>query len=187
MKTPGKILLAIAAVWIVVGGTVKWSRSQRVTPESLMTYVEKNPLSGLPPTAREKVIDRVAGQINALDFSQREELRKKQVDRTFFQQLTAEERRRFLELTLPEGFRQLMLSLNAMSPEKRRKLVDRALQDMKEADPEARGQVDRVDRADVEKIAAMGMEAFYSDASAEVKLDFAPVIERLQQATKGFR
>lgn len=184
MKTPAKILLALAVVWLVVGVTVKWSRSVRVTAASVTTYIDENPLADLSATAREKVIDGVVAQINALDFEQREHLRKERIDRKFFQQLTDGERQEFLDRTLPEGFRQLMLSLNKMSPEKRRKLVNRALSDIKDGDPAAG---DPVDRAEAEKFVALGMEAFYSEASAEVKLDFAPVIERLQQASKGFR
>lgn len=184
MKTHWKIIAAIAGVWIVVGLTVKWSRSAKPTVESVTTLIAKSPIASLAPAAREKLIARVAVQINALDFDQREKLRKERIDRSFYKQLTEEERRRFLDLTLPEGFRQLMLSLNKMTPEKRQKIVDRALSDIRDGDP-AMG--DPVDRADAEKFVAQGMEAFYSEASAEVKLDFAPVIERLQQASKGFR
>jgi len=184
MRISWKIIAAIAVVWIVVGITVKWSRSAKPTVESVTALMDKNPIANLAPTAREKMIDQVAAQINALDFEQREKLRKARVDRSFYKQLTEEERRRFLDLTLPEGFRQLMLSLNKMTPEKRQKIVDRALSDIRDGDPDV---VDPVDRADAEKFVAQGMEAFYSEASAEVKLDFAPVIERLQQASKGFR
>lgn len=184
MKTPWKIVLAIAMVWIVVGITVKWSRSAKPTVESVTALIDQNSISDLAPTAREKLIGRVAAQINALDFEQREKLRKERIDRSFFKQLTEEERRRFLDLTLPEGFRQLMLSLNKMTPEKRQKIVDRALSDIKDGDPEG---MDPVAQADAEKFVAQGLEAFYSEASADVKLDFAPVIERLQQASKGFR
>ncbi len=184
IRIPWKIVAAIAAVWIVAGLAILWSRAARATPESVANFITKNPIANLVPAGREKIIDQVAAQINALDFEQREKLRKERVDRIFFKQMTKDERRRFLDQTLPEGFRQLMISFNKMSPERRKKAVERAMNDLEEGSPEEFG---KIDRAEAQKFVSEGMEAFYSEANAEVKLDFAPVIERLQRASQGLR
>jgi len=172
----------LAAVWLVAGGIILVTKALRPTPESLVAYVRRHPLEGLSPGERTKVLDRVAAQLNALDFDQREQLRKLRGDRQFFSQLSPEERNHFVDLTLPEGFRQLMIALNKMKPEQRKKIVQRALDDIEKQNPELN---DRLDRADVQKVLSQGMDSFYQNASVEVKLDFAPVIERIQQVTQS--
>lgn len=179
-----RILLLLALVWAVAGGVIFWMRAARPTPASLSAYIDRHPLETLSSSERARVIDRVADQLNRLNFDQRQELRKARSDRRFFEQMTEEERARFLDRTLPEGFRQLMLALNRMNPEQRKKIVQRALDDLEKESPELR---ERIDRDAARRMIAQGMDSFYQEASADVKLDFAPVIEELQRATQGLR
>ena len=141
-------------------------------------------MEGLDPAGRMAVVERVADQVVRLNFEGRQQLRTTLADRSFFELLTPEERTRFIELTLPEGFRQLMEALNKMQPAARQKLVNRALEDIERDSPEIAG---RIDDEQARKILGEGLSAFYEDASADVKLDFAPVIEKLQQSTQSLR
>ena len=184
MRIPWRVIGIFAAVWVVAAVVILWARAARPTPASLAAYIDKNPIADLAPAQRAKVIERVAAQLNKLNFDQRQELRKTRDDRRLFEQMTEEERRRVLDLTLPEGFRQLMLALNKMDPEKRKKLVQRALDDIEKDNPEVN---ERIDRVEVQKMLSQGMDSFYSEASADVKLDFAPVIEQIQRATQNMR
>ena len=59
-----------------------------------------------------------------------------------------------------------------------------ALDDLEKDTPEIN---DRIDKAAAQKMISQGMDSFYQEASTEVKLDFAPVIEQLQRATQGLR
>ncbi len=179
-----RVMGIFAAVWLLAALVIFWARASRPTPASLAAYIDKNPLADLTPAKRTEVIDRAAAQLNKLDVEQRQELRKTRNDRRFFEQMTEDERKRFLDLTLPEGFRQLMLALNKMDPAKRKKIVERVLDDIEKDNPEAH---ERINRAEVQKMIAQGMDSFYSEASADVKLDFAPVIEQLQRATQKMR
>lgn len=179
-----KFGVLLAAIWIAAGVVILVSRSARVTPESLAAYINAHPLENLSPAERAKVVSNVAGRLNKLNFDQRQQLRKTQIDRRLFEQMTPEEQRGFLDQTLPEGFRQLMIALNKMDPEKRGKIVRRALDDLEKETPE----IDRrVDREMVQKMIAQGMDSYYSEASADVKLDFAPVIEKLQRNIQNMR
>jgi hypothetical protein len=179
-----KAAAVLAAVWVVAGGVILWSRAVRPTAESVSTYLAKNPLADLAPEKRAEVLARAADQLNRLNFEERQKLRELRRDREFFEQLTPAERREFLERTLPEGFRQLMLALNKMEPEARKKIVNRVLENLERDSPEVAG---RIGEADAQKVIAEGLESFYEDASADVKLDFAPVIEQLQRATQNLR
>lgn len=184
MRGTWRIIILLVLVWAIAGGVIFWMRASRPTPASLAAYINGHSLEGLAAADRAKTIDRVADQLNRLNFDQRQELRKSKVDRRFFEQMTEEERKRFLDLTLPEGFRQLMLALNKMNPEQRKKIVQRALDDIAKDTPEIN---DRIDKQAVQKMISQGMDSFYQEASADVKLDFAPVIEELQRATQGLR
>ncbi|MEX1119171.1 MAG: hypothetical protein WEB60_10315 [Terrimicrobiaceae bacterium] len=174
----------LLVVWGIAAGVILYSRAARPTAESLSAYLDNNSLAGLPESKRAGVIAKVAGQLNRLDFEERQELRKLRTERTFFEQMTDAERRDFLEQTLPEGFRQMMLALNKMSPEERKKIVNRVLDDIERDSPEI---AERIDNTDAQKVISEGLGSFYEEASAEVKMDFAPVIERLQRATQGMR
>jgi len=171
-------------IWAVAWGVIYWSRAARPTAQSVMAYMDVQQLESLDPGEREQVIREVAGQLNTLDFKEREELRKLRGDRAFFEQLTTEERGTFLELTLPQGFRELMKALNVMSPAQRKGIVSRAMRNVERENPDM---ADRFTDSDMAKIVSSGLEAFYEDANADVKLEFAPVIERLQRATQGLR
>lgn len=181
-----KVAGVLALVWVVAVGLIYWSRSSRPTPQSLSTYMEEQSVAmqSLAPAERGRVLRKVADQLNRLEFKDREELRKLRKDREFFRQLTPEERKEFLELTLPQGFRELMKALNAMSPDERKKIVRRALRGIERDNPELS---DRFNEKDAAQVVSRGLEAFYEDANAEVKLDFAPVIERLQRASQNLR
>lgn len=184
MRFSWRVIGAFAAIWIVAATVIFWTRSVRPTPATVAAYIDKNSLTDLAPEARAEVINHVAEQLNKLNFDERQDLRKTQADRRLFKQMTEEERKRFLDLTLPEGFRQLMLALNKMEPSRRQKFVQRALDDLEKDQP---GAGERLNQEEVRKMLSKGMESFYSEANADVKMDFAPVIERLQQATQNMR
>ena len=180
MKIALRALLVIAGIWLVAGGIAWLARSAKPTPASLERYVAAHPLADRPAPERALVIEKVAGQLNRLTFEDRRAFRQEHGMDAFFKSLTPDEQSRFLDLTLPEGFRQLMQALNAMKPEQRKKIVDRALQNI-EAGRE-RGDRPPIDSAQQQKIIDQGMNAFYQDANADVKLDFAPVIEQMQRS-----
>lgn len=179
-----RVLLPVLLLWIVAGGVILWTRAVRPTPEKLAAYMESHPIGAAGEGERESILLRVAGDLNRLDFEQRRELRADGELRKFFESLRPDERSRFLDLTLPEGFRQMMLALNKMDPARRKKLVDRALEDLRSASPEL---AERVNEEEVRKILAEGVGSFYEQASAEVKMEFAPVLEELQRNVQRLR
>lgn len=184
MPAWAKALLVLLVVWLVAAVIIGLARSQRPSGEALVAYIETHPLTDLEGAEREKVIANVVRQLNRLDFEERRILREGGADRRLFEQMNDEERREFLEATLPEGFRQLMLALNKMEAQERQRIVRRALEDLERDNPEMAG---RWDDENARKLLSQGLDSFYEEASAEVKLDFAPVIERIQRATQNLR
>lgn len=179
-----KAALVLAAVWAIAAGAIYWARSAKVTPESLTKYVEKHPIETKTGGARETVIEKVADQMNALGYEERREFRLGRKLDGFFQGLTPEEQGRFLDLTLPTGFKQMMESLNKMDPQQRKRFVERALKDMQR---DAERPPDEKLDANARKMIEQGFKSFYTEASADVKMDVAPLVEQIQKNLQGLR
>jgi hypothetical protein len=174
-----KAVILLAAIWLVAGGVIWWARATKPTPERLLAYIEKHPLEGKSTGDRFRAIDAVADQLNALSYEQRRQIRGRRNLDHFFRGLTPEEQSRFLDRTLPKGFKQMMEAFNQMTPERRRKFVEKTLAEMKSQEGDERPP--GVDDKNVEKIISEGLKSFYTDASADVKMDFAPLIEQMQK------
>jgi basic membrane lipoprotein Med (substrate-binding protein (PBP1-ABC) superfamily) len=174
-----KLLLILAAIWLVAGGAMFLARRAKATPETLVAYVQAHPLEGKSSADRARIIEKTAQQLNELGYEERQQFRMGRKLGDFTRALTPAERDRFLDLTLPTGFKQMMESLNNMTPEKRQRFVEKALEDMKKREGE-RPPNEELD-ATGRKIIEQGFKSFYSEASAEVKMDVAPLIEQLQK------
>ena len=183
-----KAALLLAVVWAVVGGTMWFARNQKVTPEKLMAYVESHPVEGKSPADRSRTMEGVAKQLNRLTYEERREVRLSRRLDKFFRTLNPDEQSRFLDLTLPEGFRQMMEALNKMTPEKRKVFVDKTLQELRKQEGEMPEEArDRFENdGNAQKIIDQGLKSFYSEASAETKMDLAPIIEQMQRNLQNF-
>lgn len=190
MKRFLQLLGAAAAIWLIVAAGIYWSRSLRPTPEKISDYLTASGnLNSLSADKRAALIDRVTTDLNRLDIEQRQKLRRGQNPfDDFFTQLTPPERSNFLDRTLPEGFKQMMLAFNKMKPEQRQRIIRRALDDLDKTEAEGMRPVDRaLETEQTQKIINQGLESFYNDANADVKMEMAPVIERLQKVMQNFR
>jgi hypothetical protein len=179
-----KAVLILVAIWAVAGGTIFWARSAKVTPGSLMHYLETHSIESKVGSARRKIIEDTAAQMNALGYEERREIRMSKKLDGFFKALVPEEQARFLDLTLPTGFKQMMESLNKMEPAQRKRFVERSLKDMqRDGENPPDGELD----ANARKIIDQGFKSFYSEANADVKMDVAPLIEQLQKNLQSLR
>lgn len=177
MKYWLKIGLVLCAIWAVATGVIYWARSAKPTPESVAAYIKAHPMDSA--SDRNKELMRVADMMNHLSMDERRDLRKQGVSEDFFKSLTPDEQSAFLDATLPVGFKQMMDAFNKMDPAKRKEFVQNTLARMREheGDQPPRGMDDK----NVQKIVDQGLHSFYSDASADTKLDLAPLIEQMQK------
>lgn len=180
-----KAILLLLAVWLVAGGAIWWSKTNKPTPESLAAYVEKLNVANAPSAQRAKEMEKIAKQLNTLTYQQRREVRMNRKLDKFFRQLSPEEQVRFLDLTLPEGFKQMMEALNKMEPQRRKQFVNRALKDLQDEEGETPARLDQTQHA--QKIVEQGLKSFYSEASIETKMDLAPLIEQFQHNLQSLR
>jgi len=172
-----RIALALLVVWVAAGTGIYLLKKSTPTAESVASLMDDQSLEGRSEAERRSAIEQVADRLDRLEFEERQKLRQTRAPERYYQAMTDEERLYFLDRTLPAGFRQMMDAFNKMEPAKRKQLVKRVLDDM-ERDEDRRPP--DLNEAMTQKIVDQGLRSFYNDASAETKLDLAPVIERMQ-------
>jgi hypothetical protein len=105
--------------------------------------------------------------------------------------LTEEERLQLFERTLPQGMNELMAALNKMSPEQRKRWVQRGQQELQEASDRmaAGGNVSggRVSEEVAQRITQQGFQSYLENASSETKMDLAPLMEQIQLNLQGLK
>ena len=177
-----KVTAALVLVWLVIAGAIWIVRRNRPTPERIAEFVAANSLEGKEPGDRAKLIEAVAGKVNRLDYEQRRELDKQRKLMTFWVSLNDQEKSRYLDLVLPSGFKQMMENFNKMEPSKRKRMVEKAVEELRArgGDPEGR----RLNDPQFRKIVDQGLKSFYSDATIDAKMDALPFLEALEQSVK---
>ena len=178
LKTTGAIVLT----WIVAAGIIHFARASKPTAQSITDYIRREDITAKNNAQRARMIVRVEDMLNRISFDERQQLQRQGVTRDFVRTLTPDEQSAFLDATLPAGFKQWMESFNKMDPERRKRIVDRALAEMKKHEGEAPRNID--DKL-TQKVVDQGLHSFYSDANADVKLDLAPLIEQMQKNLQG--
>jgi hypothetical protein len=180
----------ILLIWLIAGAGMKISKGQQPTVEKVAAHVEQP----LPPVtmveARAEYIDRLARQVNGLDFENRRQLGMRRVLDDTFSAMTIDERNRFLDETLPQGFEQIIERFNRMEPVERQAAVERAMADLQALESGAgtddiRRTRERLEDGTLKRVIGEGFEAYLQNASAETKLDLAPLIEQIQRNMQG--
>jgi hypothetical protein len=134
--------------------------------------------------------------LNALTLEERRALRLDHAAYEWFRQMTEEEKGAFLEATMPTGFKQTIAAFENLPSDKRQRVVDQAMKQMREAREKmaATGQPPPQDTNGMalsqdlqDKVATMGLESFYSQSSAETKAELAPLLEEMQRTMESGR
>jgi hypothetical protein len=157
--------------------------------------VDINKLSG---AARAKAIRDLEAMMNALSSEERQKARFERAARSWFDEMTEDEKAEFIEATMPSGFKQMLTSFEQLPEDKRRRTVNDALRRIKEErDQLAAGQpggnpndpnAPPVLSPELEaKVRSIGLKAFYSQASAQSKAELAPLLEELQKSMQNGR
>jgi hypothetical protein len=186
-------LSSLVLIWAAVGAVMRATEKHTSTPEKVNALMATAPWLDGPPVAdeaRKKYIDEIIANVNHLDFEQRHTMREqgRDIGQRFFDSLSKEERARFLEETIEQHFRSVMKAFNQMPREERQRLVRQSMADMNRDQPDGRNmdRLKRDDEAVYERVVEKGLGAYYEDASAETKMDLAPLMEQMQQRLRGF-
>jgi hypothetical protein len=181
---------SLAVIWMAVFAGYKLAGRAEVTPEKVRAYAGSIDLDHLSAADRAAAIRQMAAMLNALTLDERRSLRLERL--AWFEKMTEEEKGEFLEATLPTGFKQMLNAFEDMPPDKRKHVVDQAVQRMKEAraiDGESPPDTNSVVLSPElqNKVTTIGLKSFYSQSSAQTKADLAPLLEEMQRSMEGGR
>lgn len=191
-------LVAVLVVWGLVAGIRGLAGQRRVTAEKLEAAIAATDFedwsgrTGLPPGTtterRDAQLREIADLVNRLDFAEREKTREQRTGEKFFERLADPEKERFIDLTIEESMSTFMQALDALPPGERRKFVEDGLREIEDGRTEEEMRRARQLSEDLlARISTEGMKAYFEDASAETKLDLAPLMEAMDEVMKGMR
>ena len=185
------VLLAVillVVIWVVAIAGYQIAKNARVTPEKVRAYAASVDFSHLSAAERAAAIQKLAAMLNALSLEERRRLRLERL--AWFEKMTEAEKGEFLDATLPTGFKQMLNAFEDMPPDKRQRVVDQALKQMKDARGQAAsgGANGAGLSAELqEKVTKIGLKSFYSQSSAQTKAEMAPLLEEMQRAMESGR
>lgn len=191
-----KAILALVLVWGGVWGVRSWAGARKVTAErvdreiSSAGFEDWSAGGGKADEAseREKEIRKIAGMINRLDFQEREKNRGNRTGEEFYRKLSPEERTLFVDLTVMESMSRFMEALDGLKPAERKRFVKQALKEIEEGKTaEEMARAEALGDNLLDRISEEGMRAYFSKASADTKLDLAPLMEAMNEVMQGMR
>lgn len=183
----------LLVVWALAFAGYKIAQHIKVTPEKVLAYSASLDFSRLSGAERAAALQKLADMFNVLSLEERRRLRLERM--AWFAAMTEAEKSKFLEATLPTGFKQMLNAFEEMPPDKRQRVVDQAVKQLKDArenlaaggpaptgtntvalSPELQGQVTKI-----------GLKSFYSQSSAQTKAEMAPLLEEMQRTMESGR
>ena len=190
--------LAVLAIWAVAVIGYQLAKNSRMTAEKLKTYIASVDLSKISGDARAKAIRKLADMLNALSLDERRKARLDRLTGGWLEQMSEDEKAAFIEATMPTGFKQMLDSFEQLPEDKRRKTIDDALRQLRdarnrmenssgEAAPEGTNAPPPLSPELQAKIRTIGLKTFYSQSSAQTKAELAPVLEELQRVMESGR
>lgn len=191
-----KGLAVLALVWVVVFAVRSFAASKKITAESINREVRElkfedwseNPGAGAAVKEREKEVRRIADMVNRLDFAEREKNRQNRAGEDFFRKLSMGEKNLFIDLTIVESMSRFMEALDQMPEEQRKSFVEKGLKEIHEGrTAEEMERAREMDESLLTKISEEGMRAYFDKASADTKLDLAPLMEAMNEVMQGLR
>ena len=191
-------LVACVLIWLVTLGAQSLFGGLKPSAEKLQAQVREanfadwSEVEQLPDTAearlRDEQLREIAGTLNALDFREREKLRDVGGDRQFFDRLAKPEQLLFYELTYAEAIKRMMEALDGLPAEERKRFVEKGLQEIE--DGVAQEDLARMKELGddlLERATEEGFKEYMQTASAETKMDLAPLMEAMNETMQGLR
>lgn len=189
--------VALVVIWLVAATGYVIAHNSRMTAEKVRTYVDSIDLSKLTGKAREDALRELARRLNALSPEERRRARLEETAWKWFEQMTEEEKGQFIEATMPTGFKQMLTAFEQLPEDRRRKAIEDSLRRLKEEQAKLQAGDPSFSPVDPkgpqlspelqDKVRTIGLNAFYSQSSAQTKAELAPVLEELQRTMESGR
>ena len=187
-------LLVIATLWLAVWGVSGWASDRKATADRVAEMIEESNFDDWSSEmsdagdadGRRGRLEQIAEVFNRLDLRERERLQDSRAGLKLFQRLNPSERIYFLELTLTKSMERMMEAFDKMDPKERQRLVEKSLRDMEGQGGEDLVRLKEEDPEVIDRIVKEGLAAYYQNASAETKMDLAPLMDAFGEMLNGF-
>ena len=189
-------LVALVVIWLVAIVGYKIAQNATVTPAKVRAYTESVEFGHLAAADRAAAIQKLARMLNALSLEERQGLRLDRSAYKWFEKMSEAEKGTFLEATMTTGFKQMLTAFEDMPADKRQRVIEQSLKQMKEASAKlaASGQAPPQNPNSVvlspelqERVTKIGLQSFYSQSSAQTKAELAPLLEEMQRMMESGR
>lgn len=191
-----KGIAALVLVWAGVIAVRSFASSKKITSDLIGREVRELKLEDwsvypggyAAAIEREEDLRRIADMVNRLDFAEREKHRRNWVGEDFFRKLSTTEKNLFIDLTIVESMSRFMEALDQMPEEQRKSFVEKGLKEIQNGRTEEEmARAKELDESLLTKISEEGMRAYFDKASADTKLDLAPLMEAMNEVMQGLR
>ena len=179
-------LAALVPLWVAVAVVRHLTEDDISSPEETIEIFSAAPwLSGgtVSVTERAAYLENAIKNMNLLTFEQRREVREDGTNavKNFFDSLTQEERKLYVDRTVQKAFDAVIKGFNAMAPEERKNVVTRVRRDIRanRNGDEAQKKADE-DQKLFDEFIDIGIEDYLKNASTDEKMKLAPAIEDMQ-------
>jgi hypothetical protein len=178
--------VALVVVWGIALAIFHFSAKTKMTVEQLQQYLAATDLTQLSPADRSKAIKKFADMVNSLSMEERMKWRRQDDWKKWFDAMTEAERSQFIEATLPTGFKQMLDAFSQLPDDQRKKIIDDAVNKLKQGVQNNNGGDDGKDGSPPlspeleQKVRAIGMQALFTQSSAETKAELAPLVEQME-------
>jgi len=134
--------------------------------------------------------------LNALSYEDRQKLRMDHTAYKWFELMTEQEKGEFIDLTMPTGFKQMLGAFQDMPADKRQKVINQAMKQLKDAQAKMAadgGTPPQNTNSPVlstelqQKVVKIGLQSYYSQSSAETRAELAPLMEEMQHTMESGR
>lgn len=191
--------IALSVVWLLALGGFYWARGSKPTAARVSGFLGKVHLAELEGEARASALARLAALLNALPAEERRKARMERLWQPWFDVMSDDERIRFIEATAPTGFQQMLSSFEQLPEDRRRTAIGDAFRRLREAggglgDDSGPGDAAGTNSRPMvlsdelrDRVAQIGLKAYYSQSSARTKAEMAPLMEEIQVMMEGGR
>jgi hypothetical protein len=202
-RKPKTILIAVSViigVWAVALGGYLMAQKAKLTADMVSDYGRTLDFTKLTGRERAEALRALEEKINRLSMEERRKWRLEGEWREWFNSLTEIEKGQFIEATMPTGFKQMLNAFEDMPEDKRKRTIEAAIKRLKETPDLGTGRNPSEDASmyttnappnlspDLEKKAlTIGLKTFYTESSAQTKVELAPFFEELQHQMESGR
>lgn len=188
----GGILLV--SIWFLVWGVTTWTDGRKATAERVSEMIDESAFddwsqemgSEVDVSKRRERLEDIAKVLNRLDLRQRDQLRENRSGIKLFTRLSTEEKIYFVELTLTQSMKRMMEAFDKMPEKERERLVEKSLRDLQGQGGEDLVRLQEEDPEVIDRIVKKGLGAYYQNASADTKMDLAPLMDAFGEVLSGF-